>query len=353
MGLRHRVFAAAFDAMHVTRLPVLARPWTRGLGVILTLHHVRPFAPRAFAPNRLLEITPDYLDTALRTVAAAGYDIVSLAEAVERLRHPVKGKRPFAVITFDDGYRDNAEYAAPILRRHGAPWTLFVTSDFADGTGRLWWLELEEAIRRLPAIEIDLPGEGPLRLPSGTAQEKDAAFARIYWHIRRGPMDQILSVTGALADGAGIVPADLCRSLCMSWDELRALAAAEPLLSIGAHTVSHPMLAKLADAPAREEVAAGRDRIARELGQLPLHLAYPVGDPASAGGREIAAAAALGFSCAVTTRPGHLFAAHGEHLHALPRISLNGYFQTATALSAMLDGLPFLLWNRGRRLNLD
>ena len=63
------------------------------------------------------------------------------------------------------------------------------------------------------------------------------------------------------------------------------------------------------------------------LGERPQHLAYPVGDPTSAGPREFRIAAELGFKTAVTTRPGVLFTAHREHLTALPRISLNGEFQ--------------------------
>ena len=52
------------------------------------------------------------------------------------------------------------------------------------------------------------------------------------------------------------------------------------------------------------------------------------------------------------TRPGHVFPEHGEHLHALPRVSVNGLFQTEAALKALLSGVPFLAWNRGRRLNV-
>ena len=63
------------------------------------------------------------------------------------------------------------------------------------------------------------------------------------------------------------------------------------------------------------------------LGKRPEHLAYPVGDPTSAGPREFRIAAELGFKTAVTTRPGVLFKAHRDHLTALPRISVNGEFQ--------------------------
>ena len=60
----------------------------------------------------------------------------------------------------------------------------------------------------------------------------------------------------------------------------------------------------------------------------------------------------LGFVTAVTTRPGHLFPDHAGHLHALPRISINGLHQTEAALASLLSGVPFLAWNRGRRLDV-
>jgi peptidoglycan/xylan/chitin deacetylase (PgdA/CDA1 family) len=82
------------------------------------------------------------------------------------------------------------------------------------------------------------------------------------------------------------------------------------------------------------------------------HFAYPVGDPGSAGPREFRLALDAGFATAVTTRPGHLFAAHADHPTALPRVSVNGYFQSRAALRALLSGVPFLAWNRGRRLDV-
>lgn len=81
-------------------------------------------------------------------------------------------------------------------------------------------------------------------------------------------------------------------------------------------------------------------------------LAYPVGDPTSAGLREFKLAREIGFSCAVTTRPGMLFAAQAAHLTALPRLSVNGLWQNAGALETLLSGAPFFVWNCGRRLNV-
>ena len=112
------------------------------------------------------------------------------------------------------------------------------------------------------------------------------------------------------------------------------------------------MLAKHPREAALAEIAGSRTRIEAELGRPVRHLSYPVGDPTSAGPREFALARDLGFATAVTTRPGHLFAEHAAHLHALPRVSVNGCHQSAAALGGLLSGVPLLAWNRGRRLNV-
>ncbi|GJE59357.1 polysaccharide deacetylase family protein [Methylobacterium trifolii] len=348
---RHRLFEAGFRAVSALGADRWLAPAARGLGVILTFHHVRPEreAANAYAPNRLLSITPDFLDRTLRELDARGFEVIGLDAVPERLAAP--GDRPpFAVLTFDDGYRDNLEHAAPVLRRHGAPWTLFVTGDFADQHGRLWWIELERAVARLDRVRIPV-GTGSLDLPARSPQEKILAFEAVYRDLRGGTEDRLLDGIAALCREAGFEPGQVAADLCLSWDELRALAR-DPMLTIGAHTCSHPMLAKHDAATASREIGQGRARIEAELGRPVRHLSYPVGDPTSAGPREFALGRELGFSTAVTTRPGHLFGAHAGHLHALPRVSVNGCHQSRAALKGLLSGVPFLAWNRGRRLNV-
>ena len=345
---RHRLIGRGFSAIAATGADRWLAPVARGRGVILTFHHVRPARPDAFQPNRLLEITPDFLDRTLSLLRRLGTDLVALDEVPGRLADP--GARPFAALTFDDGYRDNAVHAAPVLERHGAPWTSFVVSDFAGGTGRLWWLELEEVVARRERMRFGLDG-AEHDLPARTVAEKRAAFAAVYGLLRAGPEERLRAVIGEWHRALGLDGDALVRSLCLGWDEIAALSR-RPGVTIGAHTLSHPMLAKHPAEAARREIARSRAAIEARLGRPVAHLAYPVGDPTSAGPREFDAAREEGFATAVTTRPGHLFAGHLRHLTALPRISVNGLFQSEAALRALLSGVPFLLWNRGRRLNV-
>jgi hypothetical protein len=84
-GLRHRLFAAGFAALDGLRADLWLSPVARGAGVILMFHHVRPWTEREFAPNRILEITPAFLDRTLTLLRAMNFDIVALDEVPERL----------------------------------------------------------------------------------------------------------------------------------------------------------------------------------------------------------------------------------------------------------------------------
>ena len=130
----------------------------------------------------------------------------------------------------------------------------------------------------------------------------------------------------------------------MNWDEIRRLAA-DPLVTIGAHTRRHFALAKLTLAEARAEIEESVRRIEREIGKPCRHFSYPYGDEASAGQREFDLAKELGLKTGVTTRKGLIHPRHAGELTALPRVSLNGDYQKPRYVKVLLSGAPFALFN--------
>ncbi len=347
--MKTAMMKAAMSGLYHTGAHRLLAPYTQGVGLIFTLHQVRPepAEPKAFAPNRILEVTPDFLNAVIDQVQEAGLDVISLDEAVRRLRE--EDTRRFVCFTFDDGYRDNLEYAYPLFRKRSLPLTLYVPTDYPDGKGELWWIALEEIVAR--ADEIELCRDGALwRLPAGTVQDKDRAYREIYWWLRRIDEATQRQVVRALAERHDVDMGADCRRLIMGWDEIRRMAE-DPLVTIGAHTKGHFALAKLPAVRALEEMTASADRIERELRVRPRHFAFPYGDPGSAGPRDFALAREAGFKTAVTTRKGMLFPAHRPHLTALPRVSLNGEYQSLSYTALYLSGAPFALWNRFRKVS--
>lgn len=326
--------------MHYARLDQLTAPLTGGAGVIFTLHHVTPDAPRAFEPNRILKITPQFLDSVIRQVRELGFDIVSIDDVADRLGGG-GAKRPFAVFTLDDGYRDNRDHALEVFAAHSAPFTVYVPTDYPDGGGELWWLALEEALRRLAFATIDIDG-APRTFWLQTNEEKAAAFDEIYWRLRAMSERDARACVRRLAKDAGFDVASLTRDLVMTWDELRDFAR-HPLVTIGAHTKTHYAVAKLDEQTARDEIAGSVARIEAELGRPCRHFSFPYGCEHSAGERDFEIARDLGLKTAVTTRKGLLKASHAARLTALPRLSLNGEFQDQRYVKVLLSGAPFAM----------
>lgn len=343
MSLKYHAIRAMFEALWLARLPSLVRALSASRGVIFTLHRVLPNEPADFSPNAILQVRPDFLDYVLERLRDMGVDIVSLDEALERLAAQVKG-RPFVVLTFDDAYKDNLRYALPILLRHEAPFTLYVPTALVDGAGELWWQAIEDIIARQEAVSLNSGGETN-NVDTITTEQKARAFDALYWQMRKMPEAERVSLVRSFAATYGYDLQEQCRNLIMDWQQLR-LFADEPLCTIGAHTVHHYELAKLPIDQARSEMAQSADVLFAQLGRRPEHFSYPLGGPLSAGQREFDLARELGFASAVTTRPGGLYPHHAERPHALPRVSLNGYFQQRRYVDVFASGAIFSLMGK-------
>ena len=347
--LRSNVIRAGLGALYFTGAHHLLRPIFAGVGSILMLHHVRPAREAAFRPNSHLEVTPNFLRAMLAHLRSRDIDLITMDELHRRLTERDFSRR-FACFTFDDGYRDNRDFALPVLREFDAPLTVYVASDFAQNTGNLWWIALERVIAKASSVEAEIDGV-TRHMDTSTLAAKHAAFVRLHDWLRALPgRDDLSREIGALCSRHGIDLAAICSELCMSWDELKPFAT-EPLVGIGAHTITHCNLAQQPNEIASQEMATSRARIESALQRPVFHFAYPYGDRLAAARREFALAKAAGFKTAVTTRPGMLFSESADHPTALPRVSLNGNFQDERILPVLTSGAATALWNGFRRVD--
>jgi peptidoglycan/xylan/chitin deacetylase (PgdA/CDA1 family) len=343
---RNNVIRAGLGALYFTGAHHLLRPIFSGVGAIFMLHHVRPRRDAAFQPNRHLEVAPEFLRAMLTHLRSEGIDIITMDEMHQRLIERNFSRR-FAAFTLDDGYRDNRDFALPVFRQFDAPFTVYVTSDFAQGTGRLWWVALEMAIAKASSIEAEIGGAA-VRLDTSTPAAKQAAFDRLHDWLRSLPGEH--DVQREMDRLYGVDEQAICRDLCLSWDELKPFAQ-DPLVTIAAHTITHCNLARQNAEIASQEMAVSRARIEEALQRPVVHLAYPYGDKNAAGAREFALARAAGFKTAVTTRPGMVFPESADHLTALPRVSLNGNYQDERIFPVLTSGAATAMWNGFRRID--
>lgn len=226
------------------------------------------------------------------------FNVMPLGEAIQRLRDKTLPSRA-ACITFDDGYRDNAENALPILREFGLPATFFVTTGFIN-SGIMWNDRVIEVIRAMEEPVLDLSSIGLGKVLVSDTVEKRQAIKTILPKIKHLEADEREQVVAAIQELADVEIPD---SLMMSEEQIRHLRACG--MEIGAHTVSHPILASLDSAQALKEIADSKHYLENLLGEPVTLFAYPNGKRDKDFLPEhVEMVKSQGFAAAVTTEWG-------------------------------------------------
>lgn len=202
------------------------------------------------------------------------FNVLPLDEAM-RL-HAARKLPPRALaISFDDGYADNHDVAMPILLRHGLSATFFISTGYLDG-GRMWNDSVIEAVRRTALHELDLTNLAPSlgRYTLGDLKQRREAIHAILSVVKYLPPQRRLEVVAEIGELAGV---RLPNDLMMRSDQVRAMRSSG--LLIGAHTVNHPILLKLAAEEVLREVRESRQTLEQLLGERVRLFAYPNGKP--------------------------------------------------------------------------
>ena len=295
-GLK-RLVASALASDPVT---TLAQPLARNVASVLMLHR--------FADSTRGNTGHDagVLRSHLAYLRRMRYELIGLSELVTRLRTEEGRLSKTVAFTIDDGYADYATVGAPVFEEFDCPATVFVVTGVIDDRGWYWWdrlrVTLETAARRTVSLEI---GGRPLSLEWSDAPSATRAARAIVDRLKDVPdleRRRLLDSIASLVD-ADVPATPPPRYASMSWDEIRACGRG--VTTFGAHTVSHPILARTDDAVARSEIETSWRRLAAETSAAIPVFCYPNGGPTDLGVRETGILRELGLTAAVTTRPGY------------------------------------------------
>ena len=244
-------------------------PWS-GL-LVLNYHRIGDAAGSMF-DRGLWSATSEAFSSQLQFLKAH-FDIISpdqLATAVGSRR----GR--YCLVTFDDGYRDNFELAFPLLKAAGITATFFVVTGFLDAPRVPWWDEISWMVRTSRRDRIDLPGwlPGAVSLDQPDREAAVRQLLRKYKDMAAESTERYLDAI-AEATGAGRCGAAMARNLFMDWDMVRQMR--DGGMTIGGHTMNHPVLARVTPRQQREEILGCGRRLAEALGEPMRYFSYPVG----------------------------------------------------------------------------
>lgn len=268
---------------------------------IVTYHHVADQDARYVFDPDVADATPAQFRRQMAWLAAAG-TIVALDDVLAALDGAPLPPNPI-LVTFDDGYRSCLETAMPILRDLGIRATFFVATTFTTERRLYWWERIALAIATAPRDTAELQYPKPM-----TIRARDAASRHALTDVVKNTsgldlprfLDEVCAALGVPWDRA--IETRYADELIMTWDQVRALAAAGH--AIESHSRNHRVLQTLDDAGLRDELAGSFADLARELGRPPRAIAYPVGRPIASEPRIRAAIEAAGYRIGFSNNTG-------------------------------------------------
>lgn len=282
-----------------------------------------------------LHIHPQLFTRHLESMARV-YRLVSLREAVEGFLAGRGWPERGLAITFDDGYANNLEVAAPILRRLGVPATFFVTAGFVEGRARPWWYDVREVIAAAHATELLLPGEAAQDLRTTEARRR--CCRGLEWAWSSMPEEDRFRRLTDLYAATQIAERPL-RYPFMNRDQAQQLARLG--FDVEPHGDTHCSMRGESAERVKHEVRRSAEFTRELTGRAPCCLAWPYGHLPVTRDLAEAALTAGGVAAAVSTVTG-CNGAEADRL-ALRRWDLHGGYSVA-AVQARLSG--FTCWWR-------
>ena len=265
-----------------------------------------------------LVVAPEVFDRQIEFLTRR-HRIVSVGEVADALRDGRSTGHGSVAVTFDDGYEDNYRFALPILRRHGATATFYVTTGAISDRDLLWPVAVRNAVRRSERSKLDLTFTRQREVDLSTPGAREAAVRLISGAIKSLSAIDARAAAAETLEACGAHAHVSDRRVMMNEDEIRAVRDAG--MTVGAHTVNHFNLPSLGPSDVESEVGDSKDSLEAILGEEVKDFAYPDGRTGRHCDARIARAVAdHGYRSAVTSVSG---ATSGRHSpYGIPRLGV-------------------------------
>lgn len=230
------------------------------------------------------------------------YNVISLDEIVERIRRK-ESLRRFVAITFDDGFKDNYENAYPILKRLKIPATIFLTTGHIENGNVPWFIKLRYIFMRTEKDHCQLRANDEIiSFPMRSREEKFVASERAMVCLKNSADEMRLLLLDRLCEQLGVSEFNGLNNLMLSWNQIKEMSRNN--IVFGAHTVTHPILSRMAPEAVENEVRESKEAIEAKVEKPVTAFAYPFGKKREYSNKMFEVLKKLGFKCSVTSEYG-------------------------------------------------
>ena len=268
---------------------------------VLAYHRITEYAQPEFdlfVPN--VSATPAIFAEHMQFVEKH-FNVISMRD----MHNWLTEKRPLPknplLITFDDGYRDNLEFAFPILQQYGFPATIFLATNYIGNNKPFFWDLIAYCFHHTAKTNVDLPLMGQQTWT--TKAERTRVMNRWLSKLKTIPNAEKDTAVQQLPTQLEVtVPENAFDNICLTWDEVRLMAKSG--ITFGGHTQNHPILTRLSIEEAHTEIAGSQARIKAELDGDVTSFAYPNGQSTDFNQELMDSLRSCGYSMAFTLVPG-------------------------------------------------
>jgi peptidoglycan/xylan/chitin deacetylase (PgdA/CDA1 family) len=225
-----------------------------------------------------------------------------------------RGKRKRALLTFDDGYKETLYTVLPILERNAVPAIVFITVAFSEGSLEPFSVYAARIFQPLTKAAI-----GKHLLTMDNIEQRHNAIGKAYRLMDRGGARKRTRALVKLARENGVPVPETRSDVFLNWKELRKLSR-HPLITIGAHSWTHPRLSRIPPWGLKRELYDARLYLESKLYRPVRILAYPHG---AHNGIVRWAARTAGYRFAFTTENRNLTPGDSINAMRIPRIDFN------------------------------
>jgi len=344
MGFRRRKLALLLNRVGVTRALLKARAHALLPGKVLTVltyHRVSDTVAPGFDPE-VVDATPRVFEQQLLELQR----YFTLVDTRDLDAWRGGGELPAnpAMVTFDDGYRDNHDVVLPILQRRRAKAVFFIASQYIADRRVFWWEHVNRALTESRRPEVKLTYPAPLSFPLGSLVKQRLAIGNLLRRLKQEPAVDMARFLEELYAACGLPfgsaeERKLADALLMSWDQVRALHAAG--MDVQSHSHAHRVLQTLPPEALAEDLTAARTSLEEALGKKVTALAYPTGKPIRGDAELRQAVRTAGFRYGFTV-DRLVPLSRVEDWLDIPRIMMDrsfsmAYYRSTLAMPALAD----------------
>lgn len=266
---KREILAQALDWTGVNRLARSSHFWN---GLIVLNYHRVGECNNSMLDHDLWSATAEDFEQQVRFLSL-NYDMIRIQD-LDDLWNQRRGR--YVLVTFDDGYRDNYEWAFPILKSYNSSATFFLTSGFIDDRKVAWWDEIAWMVRNAsyPVLPANQWTGNAVSLESADVNQSIKTLLSVFKSLSGEKTENYLNFL-AEQSGSGRCPQNIADQVWMTWDMIREMSQAG--MDFGGHTVNHPVLANHPQEKQQIEIEHCKARIEAEIGQTISAFSYPVG----------------------------------------------------------------------------